>query len=157
MECLFFSPLDGQVVYKEIDPRQTVLSGTGIEIDFNDDSIMDLLLWKDYYKLGAGCISTQSGNLFSVMPNDTAYLFYDSTGVLYAFNYLDTIKESINCFESPYFCANQSIYECPFPIHHQIFWHDCNSSTSTITGLYREVKNKYIGFKLKILGRYHYA
>lgn len=151
------SSLEGQIVYREVDPPETVISGQGIELDFNEDSKVDLLLWKDYYKLGAGCISTQSGQLFSVMPTDTAYLCYDSTGVLYAFNYLDTIKESAVCFERPYSCLDQSIYKCPFLIHHQEFYHDCDSTTITNTGLYREIRNKYLGFRLKILGQYHYA
>lgn len=154
---LSISPLEGQIVYREIDPPQTVMSGKGVEIDFNDDSIVDLLLWKDHYKVGSGCIAVLSGDLFSVMPTDTAYLFYDSTGVLYAFNYLDTIKESMNCFESPYSCPNQSIYKCPFLIHHQVFLYDCDSTRITNTGLYREIRNKYFGFRLKILGHNHYG
>jgi hypothetical protein len=140
-----------------MDPRQNVESGQGFEIDFNEDSFVDLLIWRDQYKLGAGCISVQSGELLSVLPNDTAYLFYDSTGVLHTFNYLDTIEESANSFENSYSCPESDIYKCPFLIHEETFWYACDSSSSTLTGLFREIKNQYIAFKLKIADSYHYG
>lgn len=151
----FISYSNGQNVYREIDPPHIVESGQGFEIDFNEDSIVDLLLWKDNFKAGAGCIAVQAVSLFSMLPNDTAYMFYDSTGVLYVFNYLDTITESTTCLEEPYSCQNNSIYYCPFLI--SFTSHDCGDLPSTSTGLIKGIFNKYLGFRLKILDNYHYG
>ncbi len=148
-----------QIIYTEINPSQLLCSSgcedKSYEIDFNNDNIVDLLLWFDSFKLGAGCESTQRIELFSIKPIDTALIFVDTNGELAFFNNMDTIKEANNFFFDEYYCEDDDIYKCPFLLS-STYW-NCESTPTEYTGHYEAFYNKYIGLKLKILDNYHYC
>ena len=148
-----------QVVYTEVSPAITLCTSScddrTFEIDFNNDGIVDLLLWFDSFKTAPGCIASQYIKLFSMQPTDTAELLMDMNGELAYLNYLDTVKPTINIQFADYFCLNDDIYNCPFLLSST--QHDCESTPSETYGHYGSFVNKYIGVKLKILDDYHYC
>lgn len=157
---LFSIQAECQIGYTELSPSKIICpSGCDnklINLDFNNDSIVDLVLKAAASKMGAGCISVQKIEVFFFYLIDTALIFVDKEDELSLFNNLDTIQAGENYNLKKYYCKDKDVYRCPFII--DCLYRNCESAPSDYSKLFYETfTNKYIGLRLRILENYHYC